>query len=215
MGVEVGFEFYRFLNGELKEANIIDDCGDRCNYLFICGRCDATYLFIDLVEKFRKRGAYKDDAKPEDRYSSYLLLNHPELDGFEDHSNENEWRGWFKKYFYYSLGEFKDHFDFDEAQRKHDELLKELKDELNDLHKEQESLRTHQENAKTKVAFDGFEDKIQETKENICSQKEYIKDIEEDDYGYNHFMWIKEAVKRVEEIMKEDPDIVVVAFASY
>ena len=215
MGVDVGFEFYKYKNGKLEEANIIKDYRDMCNDLFICGRCNATYLFVNLVERFKKKDSYRNDAKPEDKYSSYLLLNHPELDGLEDHSNEKEWNGWFKKYFYFSLEDFKSSFDFDEAQTKHDNYLKELNEELVDMQKELESLRMHQENAKTKVAFDGFEEKIKEIKESIKSQKNYIKDIEEDDYDYNHYVWIKQDIERVEEIIKNDPDIVVVAFASY
>ena len=150
MGVEVGFEFYKFNNGKLESAIIIEDYNNMCNYLFICGRCDATYIFIRLVEQFEKEGSYKDDAKPEDKYCSYLLLNHPELDGLEDHSNEDEHNPWFKKYFYLSLENFKSNFDFDEAQEKHDKLLKELNEELFEMQKELELIRTHQENAKTR-----------------------------------------------------------------
>lgn len=215
MGVEVGFSFYKYVNNKLEEVNVINDFGSMCNYLNICGRCDATYLFVSLVEQFRKDGCYKDDAKPEDKYSPRLLLNHPELDGFVDHCDQDERNKWFRKYFFLSLKDFKSHFDFDEAQDKHDNLLKELNDELVLLQKEMESLRIHQENAKTKVAFDGFEEKINEIKEKITYKKEYIKDIEEDDYGYNHFMWIKQDIEQVEIIMKENPDIVVVAYASY
>ena len=148
MGLDVGFEFYRYRNNKFEEANIINDDGYICNYLNICGRCDATYLFVNLIEQYEKEGSYRDDAKPEDKYVSYLLLNHPELNGLEDHSKENGWDKWYKKYFYYSLEDFKSRFDFEEAQIKHDRLLKELNDELNDLQKEKENLRTHQENAR-------------------------------------------------------------------
>ena len=168
-----------------------------------------------MVERFNKPGSYKDDAKPEDKYYSYLFLNHPELDGYEDHSEQEKSGGWFRKYFYYSLMDFKSHFDFDNEQEKHDKLLKDLNEELVDMQKELESIRTHQENAKTKAAFDGFEEKIKEVKENITYKKDYIKDIEEDDYDYNHYMWIKEDIERVEQIIKDNPDIVVVAYASY
>ena len=215
MGVEVGFKFYRCINGKLEKANIIKEYNDTCNYIFICGRCEATYTFIRLVEQFEKEGSYKDEAKPEDKYSSYLLLNRPELDGYEDHDGEKYSCGWYKKYFYLSLEDFKSHFDFDEAQRKHNETLKELREELIEHQQEIESLRVHQENAKTKMAFECFEEKIKETKQIAIDKKEYIKDIEEDDYDYNHYMWIKEDIMQVEKIMEENPDIVVVAFASY
>lgn len=216
MGVDVGFRFKRFQNGKLEKANIIDDYyEDKCDYLNICGRCDATYLFVNLVEQFMKEGSYKEDAKPEDKYYSYLLFNHPELDGFEDHSGENEYNPRFRKYFYLSLEKFKSHFDFDEATRKHDATLKELNEQLVEMQQEVESIRTHQENAKTQVAFDGFTKQIEELKEEISCKKEVIKDYEEDDYDYNHYKWIKEDIERVEQIMKNDPDIVVVGYASY
>ena len=215
MGVDVGFEFFKYKNGKLEKANIIEKDGRYWNYLNICGRCDATYIFIRLVEQFKKEGSWRDDCKPEDKYSSYLLLNHPELDGLEDHSNQNQCCQYFKKYFYLSLADFKSNFDFDEAQETHDNLLKDLNEELAEMQKELESIRVHQENAKTKAAFDGFEEKIQDIKEKIQYKKEYIKDIEEDDYGYNHYMWIKKDIEHVEKIIKSDPDIVVVAYKSY
>ena len=44
MGVDVGFEFYRYKNKKLEEANIIDSYRERCNFLNTRGRCDSTYL---------------------------------------------------------------------------------------------------------------------------------------------------------------------------
>ncbi len=216
MGVEVGFEFYRLRNGKFEEAKIIDDYDNSmCNYLYICGRCEATSIFINLIEKYEGKDSHSKDATDEDKYYAYALLNHPELDGFEDHTKEYEWSNHYKKYFFLDLNQFKSNFNFEEAQIKHDRLLKELNDELNDLQKEKENLRTHQENAKTKAAFDGFEEKIIELKEDIASKKDCIKDVEEDDYNYNHFMWIKEYIEQVDVIIKNDPTIIAVAFYSY
>ena len=216
MGVEVGFKFYKYKNGKLEDANIIKDYdGSMCNYLYICGRCEATYIFINLIEKFEKEESHLLDAEAKDKYSAYALLNHPELDGLEDHSNEEQWNGWYKKYFYIGLDEFKNNFDFKKAQNKHDELLNRLNEELKEMKTEIEYLRIHQENAKTKAAFDGFEEKIKELKEEITYKKEYIKDTEEDDYDYNHYMWIKEYIEQVAKIIEDDPDIVAVAFESY
>ena len=90
-----------------------------------------------------------------------------------------------------------------------------MNEELIDMQKELESLRKHKENAKTKVAFDGFEEQIKYLKENIFYKKESIKDYEEDDYDYNHYMWIKEDLERVEQVIKDDPNIIVVAYGSY
>ena len=215
MGVEVGFEFYKLVNGKLEEANIIESWNNTmCNYLNTCGRCDATQTFVNMVNQFEEQDDFSNNAKPEDEYSARVLLNHPELDGYEDHSNEQINGGWFIKYFFLELNAFKNCFEFEEAQEKHDGLLKELNDELISLEKEIESLRIHQENAKTKVAFDCFEERITVLKENIACKREYIKDIEEDDYDYNHYMWIKKDIEKVEEIIKNDPDIIVAAYAS-
>ena len=96
----------------------------------------------------------------------------------------------------------------------HDDLLKKMREELEEMKKEIENLRIHQENAKTKAAFDGFENKINELKEDILYKNDYIKDTEEDDYNYNHYMWIKEYIDEVEKIIKNDPEVVVVAFES-
>ena len=94
-------------------------------------------------------------------------------------------------------------------------MLKELNDELIEMKEEIKQLRIHQENATTKVAFDCFEEKVLEAKEKIESQKQYIKDMTEDDYGYNHFMWIKKDIETVEQLIEKDPDLVVVAYKSY
>lgn len=216
MGLDVGFEFYIFRNGKLEEANIIDSWDNKkCNYLNICGRCNATYLFTNLIDQFRKKSAFSDDAKPEDKYTPHALLNHQEMDGYEDHTDEKNNEGWFRKYFFLSLNDFKTHFNFEEVQEKHDNLLKELNEELVELEKEVESLRVHQENAKTKVSFNCFEEKIKVLKEEITYKKAYVKDTEEDDYDYNHYVWIKEDIEKVEEIIKKDPETIVVAYASY
>ena len=212
MGVDVGFAFYKLNNRRLEKANIIRGWnGEMCNYLNICGRCDATYKFVNLVEQFEKRESNNPDMK----YYAYLLLNHSELDGYEDHSNEKENNNLFKKYFYMDIDVFKNHFDFDNAQINHDNFLKKLNDELYCMQKEIESLRVHQENAKTKAAFDGFEERINELKEDISHTKECIKDFEEDDYEYNHYMRIKEDLEKVNEIIKNDKDVIVVAYQSY
>ena len=216
MGVEVGFEFYKLENGKLEETKIIESWNSTmCNYLNTCGRCDATHIFVNMVDQFEKQDDFSNNAKPENKYSARVLLNHPELDGYEDHFNEQINGGWFIKYFFLELNTFKDCFDFEEAQEKHDSLLKELNEELISLEKEIESLRIHQENAKTNVAFDCFEESITKLKESVAYKREYIKDTEEDDYDYNHYMWIKKDIEKVEEIIKNDPDIIVVAYASY
>lgn len=215
MGVDVGFEFYKLENGKLEATNIIKSWNNTmCNHLYICGRCDATNIFVSMVIQFENQDDFSNNAKPEDDYSVRVLLNHPELDGYEDHSNE-QINGWFIKYFFLELNTFKNRFDFEEAQEEHDSLLKELNEELISLEKEIESLRIHQENAKTKVAFDCFEESITKLKESIAYKREYIKDFEEDDYDYNHYMWIKKDIEKVEEIINNDPDIIVVAYASY
>ena len=109
---------------------------------------------------------------------------------------------------------FKSMFDFDEAQKEHDDCIKRLKDRITDCQKEIESLRIHQENAKTKVAFDGFKESINEIKEEIQQNEMYIKETEEDDYGYDHYMYIKNDLEIAEKLMKDDADLIVAIYAS-
>lgn len=59
-----------------------------------------------------------------------------------------------------------------------------------------------------------FEENIQKIKEYLLGTQQSKKDIEEDDYDYLHYMSIKNHLEQVERMMKEDPSVVVVAFAS-
>ena len=191
MGRHCGFYFYRLVGDEFVDANVVhcwlDENDEMCNWLNIDGRCDATDIFLTLVSNKEKCNTwFYKDIKPEDKYTAYLLMNHPELDGLEYKKDIEKYDGWFKKYFYIGIEKFKSNFDFDEAQKEHDDNIQRLKDEIIDYKEEIKEIRAHQENAKTKVAFDCFEEKIKELKDNINSTKEYIKDIEEDDYDMNN-----------------------------
>lgn len=226
MGRECGFEFYKLVNDKLANANVVhewlDEKKDMCNCLYICGRCEATDIFLNAVwskEKSKRHGYdSNEELKPEDKFVVCLLLNHPELDGFSipwkiEEYNES-YKGWFYKYCYYNLNEFKNLFDFERAQKEHDDTIKNYEDSITYCQNEVELLRKHQENAKTKVAFDGFEEKIEELKDKIEYYKEQIIDIKEYDYDYDHYMMIKKYLEAVETKIKEDEDLIVTAFAS-
>lgn len=223
MGRHCGFEFYRLKDGRFIEANVVENPwyeNELKNWLQIDGRCDATTIFLDAILSKQTKVKWWDpkSAKPDDKFFAYILLNHPELDGYcipwiiDEHNKEYE--GWVNKYFYMGLEKFKSLFDFNKAQQDHDDLIKRLKEEINNCQKEIESIRKHQESAQTKVAFDGFEERIKALKEDIKENKGYIKDVEEDDYDYNHFMWIKEYLEKAEQLTKEDESLIVVAFAN-
>lgn len=194
------------------------------SYLLICGRCDATTIFLDAVKSKESPNSHsylkRESLKPEEKYTSYLLLNHHELDGFEIHKDKNDicydefYRDWFSKYFYVGLEQFKNLFDFEQAEKDHYESIKRLNNRIDEYRREIELLRKHQGNAKTKAAFDGFENNIKEIKEDINIIENSIKEVEEDDYDYEHYMLIKKDLEMVEQIIKEDPDIIVVAYAS-
>lgn len=224
MGRECGFSFYKLVNNKLVDAPVITvDYGngpEQENYLNICGRCVATDIFLTAVANKERHhyGWNEPSLKPEEKYTAYLLLNHPELDGFEVHEDnadfEFEDSEWFTKFFYVGFEAFKSMFDFDEAQKEHDDCIKRLKDRITDCQKEIESLRIHQENAKTKVAFDGFKESINEIKEEIQQNEMCIKETEEDDYGYDHYMYIKNDLEIAEKLMKDDADLIVAIYAS-
>ena len=224
MGRQCGFKFYKYVDGSLVGAPVITvDYGNgpekKC-YTCIYGRCEATGIFLDAV---CSNGPYsndwKNDLKPEEKYTPHLLLNHPELDGFEVHKEKddpyyNYYGDWYSKYFYYGLENFKKLFDFDEAQKRHDNNIQRMKNEVVEYKNEIESMRKHQENATTKVAFDSFEEKIKEIKEIIRETSNCIADLQEDDYDYDHYMCIKRDIEIVERLITNDPELIVVAFAS-
>lgn len=217
MGRHCGFEFYKLVDGKLEAANVVpvflDENAKMCNWLNIDGRCEATDIFLTLVtSKEKPHGWFSKDVLPEDKYTAFLLMNHPELDGYEYHRDDSD--GWFRKYFYFGIDKFKKEFDFDKAQKDHDDWIKSLHEEIEECHQEIESIRIHQENAKTKVAFQQFEEIIHKLKEDISSTKCSINEIEEDDYDYDHYRWIKEMIETVESLIEEDKDLIAVAYAN-
>lgn len=224
MGIHCGFYFYKLVDGKLEDANVVanawsEDENKLSNWLQIDGRCDATKIFLNLVTEKEPNIGWFEKRKPEERYTAYLLLNHPELDGFQQNCELSkcygeEYEGWVDKYFYIGVSKFKSQFDFEEAQKTHNACIQDYKDSVLEDKKEIELLRTHQEKAKTKVAFDGFEEKINELKENISSAKEAIREFEEDDYDYEHYMTIKSYIEKVEKVITEQPDVIAVAFAN-
>lgn len=221
MGRHCGFNFYKLEDGKLVDADVIEvDWGNGNHEMYNClnvdGRCEATDIFLNAVIKHEaesvKRWFTDEEIKPEDKYTAYVLLNHPELQGHtEKYSSDSEW---FIKFFYTSLEEFKSLFDFEQAQKEHDETLDRIKMKIVELKDEIEDLRKHQERSKTKVAFDGFEERIQDLKERIREEQECLEDYKEDDYGYDHYMYIKHDLETVEELIKNDPDLIVAAYAN-
>ena len=221
MGRQCGFEFYKLKDGKIVEAPVIkEDYDDNfCNYVYFCGRCEATDIFLEAVIQKTPHGLwYMGDYKPEEKYSVRLLMNHPELDGFEVHKEKEDsnspFSDWFKKFFYVGTDKFKSLFDFEKAQQDHDNAIKEAKERIHELLMEIETIRLPQEKAKTEVAFKGFSETIKELKEEIQSEKSFIKGMENDDYDYDHYMYIKNDLELVEKLIKEDPELIVAAFAS-
>lgn len=224
MGRHCGFSFYRLVDGKLEDAAVVtnpwlEDENKLCNWLQIDGRCDATTIFLDLVINKQIYKNWREERKPEEKYTAYLLLNHPELDGFKkywkvDELYDKSYEGWFDKYFYFGIDNFKSHFDFEEAQKTHDRWIQNYKDDIQEYKQEIELLRTHQEKVETKAAFDGFEETINKLREDISSAKTSIHDLEEDDYNYSHYMIIKLCIEKVEKVIVEHPDVVAVAWAN-
>ena len=64
------------------------------------------------------------------------------------------------------------------------------------------------------MAFKGFSETIKELKEEIQSEKSFIKGLENDDYDYDHYMCIKNDLELVEKLIREDPELIVAAFVS-
>ena len=215
MGRHCGFYFYKLVDDKLEDAKVVHEWCDKNEEMTSClnidGRCEATKIFLSaILEKEPKRDFFGIEIKPDDKYRAYLLMNHPELDGLEKREDGNEW---FIKFFYLGLDEFKEIFPFDVAYANNEELIQNRRDEIVELKEEINSIRTHQENARTKAAFDGFERTIKELKEQIEYRKCDIKDLEED-YDIEHYRTIETYLEMVEEIIKEDPNIIVVAYAN-
>ena len=221
MGRECGFEFYKLKDDKIVKASVIkeDYDDDFSNYVYFCWRCEATDIFLEAVIQKMSRGLWHmGDYKPEEKYSVRLLMNHPELDGFEVHEEKGDsnqaFSGWFKKFFYVGADKFKSLFDFEKAQQGHNNAINEAKERIHELLTEIETIRFHQEKTKTEVAFKGFSETIRELKEEIQSEKSFIKGLENDDYDYDHYMCIKNDLELVEKLIREDPELIVAAFAS-
>ena len=219
MGRHCGFYFYKFLENKLEPANVVnkflDDSLEMCNWLNVDGRCECTSTFLMVIKDFcsskEKEHLNKElNLNSEERIVICPLLNHPELDGFIEKGTGDYWD---TKYCYMPLKEFRNVFDFDEAEKEHNQYIKRLNKEIRDYKKEIEDIRTHQERAETKIAFECFEEKIEEIKGKIGDTKMCLQDIIEYDYEYEHSVLIKHFFEVIDELTSKDPDLIVVAYA--
>ncbi len=83
MGRHCGFYFYILKDGNLEKANVVnnswlEDDENPSSWLQIDGRCDATTIFLNLIRSKEPNVGWFEVRKLEDRYTPYLLLNHPE-----------------------------------------------------------------------------------------------------------------------------------------
>ena len=219
-----GFYIYKFENGKLIDVkvpvNIFEGGITEEHDLFICGRCEATDAFSNMFFEVKPNlYAWSDSLKPEDKFTPYLLMNHPELDNFEVHKTKDdpfyEYRpDWFRKYFYVGLDAFRDSIKLDEVEKEHNDIIQTYKDDIASYEKEIECIRCHQEKAKTKAVYDGFERSIRGLRRKIGEAKSHVKYYEKDDYDFAKYMKIKQYLLIVEELIQKDPDLVVVAYFS-
>lgn len=224
MGRWCGFYFYKFENGKLIDmkvpVDIFEGGPSEEHDLFICGRCEATDAFSNMFFEVKPNlYTWPDSLKPEDKFTPYLLMNHPELDNYEVHKTKGDPyyknnSDWFCKYFYVGLDAFEKSIKLDEVEKEHNDIIQSHKDDITRYENEIESLRCHQEKAETKAAFDGFERSIRGLRCKISEAESSIKYYEKDDYDYEKYMLIKNYVEIVEELIRKDPDLVVAAYFS-
>ena len=223
MGRHCGLYYYTLKDGKVVEHSFLpSQYGlDKLSYYRnIDGRCNATSTYLDAVCTYEKPYSWDESKmKPEDKYSARVLLNHPELDGYEKRTTleedfDGDSNGWFVKFFYLGFDKFYALFDFNQAQKDHDAAIERLKQEKQETIDEIEDIRKHQENAKRKEVFNCFQEQIESLKEDVRNYDSWIQDIIEDDYDYNHYMWIKEYLDEAKQIMEEHPEIIIAAYAN-
>ena len=111
-----GFKFYKLKKGKLysvKAACVFR--GKETSWesnLIIYGFSQVTDIFLEAFNDI-SLSLPIEELKPENKYFSNFIFNHPELDGYELHYEKedpesNYYGEWFKKFFYIDLDKFKD-----------------------------------------------------------------------------------------------------------
>ena len=148
-----GFNFFKLENGKLlstKAACVIR--GKEIsweNNLTIYGFSKIIDIFLEAFNDISPSLSI-EELKPEDKYFSNFIFNHPELDGYELHYEKDDPRSnyygeWFDKFFYKDFENFKEYilgeYNSTKVEEKttlsenHLELLKRYLDYISELTK--------------------------------------------------------------------------------
>jgi len=112
-----GFRFFKLENGKLlstKAACVIRGKETSWeNNLTIYGFSKITDIFLEAFNDISPSLSI-EELKPEDKYFSNFIFNHPELDGYKLHYEKDDTRskyygGWFDKFFYKDFKNFKEY----------------------------------------------------------------------------------------------------------
>ncbi len=187
MGQEIGFHLYKKdafdKDKKLVEAEVPEaPC--------VCGRTEATCFWGALF-----------------RFSSdktVVPVFQRELDGFEDD---------YARYELADFEEFKARVDeavkyeysvcYEEKQEAY-RKIKDMRDEIDELRESQRKCT-----ADNSYAFDRWEKRIQELKESIVIQEDYVRSYEDEDYNYTHAKHVEDLLSAMEKHLKENKYLVV------
>lgn len=218
MGLEIGIEFYQKIDSNCENKTItvkpmlVEDIIKKLNQedinwltlniyentIFICGRNEINNNIVNWA--CNKMGNPCNDE----------ITFNKELNGYEIFGSEYN-----TKLVSADISDLEKVIDFNGLKAQYEKDMDSYEKTIEDLFNEIESLRVHQEVARTQIAFDGFQKQIDILKERI-NDIDYL--MEEHTNGNSDFdiaaLW-KNYIDTVKIIMNNCENIIVTMYVSY
>lgn len=197
MGLDIGYKVWDNKDGKLVTHQLTKEEDDNS---WVCGRCDVTYSW-EYGCSFDWENKKDFEAVFNKEFDNYPL---PTLD--PDYSVTLK---------YIDFNDFKEHVmnAVEEAYTQHDECLLSAKKRINKLKDHIKEYQELQLKSTTDFVFDKFQERIDDYRDQIETEEQYIESEAEDDYNYNHAKAVENMLKNIEQYLKDG--FVVSTFFSY
>jgi hypothetical protein len=187
MGQEIGFHLYK--KADFAESGKLVDA-ESLETPIVCGRTEATCFWGALFRFSTEK--------------TVVPVFQKELDGFEDEQAK------------YELADFEDfktrvvsavRSEYDSCYEEKRDAYKKIKDSRAEIDELRELQRKCTED--NSYAFDRWEKRIQDLKELIADQEDYVRTYDDEDYNYTHAKHVEELLCSMEKYLKEGEYLVV------
>lgn len=197
MGLDIGYDVWDNKDGKLIKHNLSKEEEDNT---WVCGRCEVTYAW-----------EYGCSFGWDTRKDTRAVFN-KEFDNYPLPTRDPDYSVTLK---YIDFNDFKEHIMnvVEEEYKEHAESLLLAKKRISKLKEEIKEYQELQLRATTDLVFDKFQEKIDNCKEQIEYDEQYLDTEADDDYNYSHAKAVENMIKHIEQYLKDG--FVVSTFFSY